>query len=81
MADEGLSVRKYEVRARFVAGAVEWTFALQTDDGGKHEIHIQDGEEIPLLLEICKRDWTVFYDPKSHTFRSGWNTPGNVVKH
>ena len=81
MAEAGLAVRKYEVRAQFEEGVVRWTFALQTEDGGKYEIDVRDGEEVPILMDLCKRDWTVFYDPQSKTFRTGWNTPGNAMKH
>lgn len=82
MATEaGQPVRKYEVRARFEQDVVRWTFAFMTDDGEKHELPLRDGEEVPLLLDMCHRDWTVYFDSASKTFRTGWNTPGNKMAH
>ncbi len=71
-----IGVKRYQFAASFSDGVVSWTFFVQTEDGETHAIPIRDGEEVPLLNEICRRDATIYYDPKSGTLRTGWNAPG-----
>jgi hypothetical protein len=72
----GRPVKRYQVAARLRDGLVEWSFALETDDGERYVLPIRDGEEIPVLRDLCRRDPTVYFDPNSSTLRSGWNLPG-----
>jgi hypothetical protein len=73
----GLNVDKYQITATFRGGVVEWHFAIETEDGQQHELPVRDGEEIPILLEIVKRDATLHYDPRSCSLSTGWNNPGS----
>ncbi|MFH1748975.1 MAG: hypothetical protein ABIG44_18240 [Planctomycetota bacterium] len=73
----GLHVNKYQVAARVADGLVEWRFAVETEDGQQHELSIRDGEEIPVLLDIVRRDTTVHYDPVNGALSTGWNNPGH----
>ena len=73
----GKAVKKYEVTAAFREGVVTWTFGIMTDDGQKHYWDVRDGEEIPILMELCRRDWSVFYNPETKQLSSGWNIPGS----
>jgi hypothetical protein len=75
--EPGLRVNKYQVTATFRAGIAEWRFAVETEDGQRHEWPVRDGEEIPVLLEIMRRDATVYYDPRTCTLTTGWNDPGS----
>jgi hypothetical protein len=72
-----LHVDKYLVTATFRSGIVEWRFRVQTEDGREHEVLVRDGEEIPILLDIVRRDATVFYDEQTHSLGTGWNSPGS----
>jgi hypothetical protein len=73
----GKSVSKYEVAASFQDGVLTWTFGVMTEDGVKHSWDVRDGEEIPILMELCRRDWTIYYNPETKRLSSGWNTPGS----
>ncbi len=70
------SVKRYQFAASFSDGVVAWTFFVQTEDGETHAIPIRDGEEIPLLVQICRSDATIYFDPKTRTLRTGWSSPG-----
>jgi len=72
----GRPVRRYQISARFRNGLVEWSFAVETEDGERYVIGIRDGEEIPVLRELCRCDPTIYFDPQTSTLRSGWNLPG-----
>lgn len=72
----GEAVMKYQIGATLKNGVVEWTFALQTEDGKQHYFPIRDAEEIPALLDMCRHDMTIYFDATTSTIRSGWNTPG-----
>jgi len=74
--DGGSPVQKYQVTAAFKNGVVEWSFAVQTDDGERYSMPVRDGEEIPVLLDLLRRDKTVYFDVKTQSLRTGWNTPG-----
>ena len=73
----GEPVAKYRFSASFRDGIADWTFSLVTEAGQTHDVPIRDGDEIPLLLQMCRQDMTVFFDPKTLTFCTGWNTPGS----
>ncbi len=73
----GLIVDKYQVVAAFRGGVVEWHFAVQTEDGRSHEVAVRDGEEIPVLLDIVRKDATVRYDPQTCSLSTGWNKLGS----
>lgn len=70
------AVRKYQVAATFKNAVVEWTFAVETEEGEKHFLPVRDAEEIPVLVDLCRNDPTVYFDEKTCTIRSGWNSPG-----
>ena len=72
----GSAIKRYQVGAKFHDGVVEWHFCVETEAGGKHFVQIRHGEEIPVLLDLCRHDRTVYYDDKQRTLRSGWNVPG-----
>lgn len=77
MLKSGEAVKKYQIGATIKNGVIEWTFALQTEDGGQHVFPIRDAEEIPTLLDMCRRDTTIYFDAMTGTIRSGWNSPGH----
>lgn len=70
------AVDKYEITAKFTEGSVAWTFCMLLEDGSKHSVDIKDGEEVPILMDICRRDWTVYFDAATKTFSTGLNRPG-----
>lgn len=72
----GHAIQSYQFGASFRDGVVEWAFALKTDDGKQHVLRIRDGEEVPVLHALVRGDSTVYFDAKSQTLRTGWNTPG-----
>jgi hypothetical protein len=74
--ETGLPVTRYQFLASFADGVVEWTLCLETDDGKRHSIRLRDGEEVPILLELCRRDKSLYYDDKFGALRTGWNFPG-----
>jgi hypothetical protein len=63
-ADAGQAVKKYEVTATFRDGVVSWTFGIMTADGKTYRLDVRDAEEIPQLMDVCRRDWTIFFDPE-----------------
>lgn len=69
-------VKKYEIVAAFRDGTVTWNFNVMTDDGAKHAVEVRDGAEIPILLDLCRRDWTIYFDTAEQSLSSGWNLPG-----
>ena len=71
-------VNKYQVTAKFREGVVEWAFLLETDAGEHYTLPVRDGEEIPVLLDICRRDPTMYFDPRTQTLSTGWNDPGGT---
>jgi len=75
---KGQAVRKYQVAATFSNDVVEWSFAIQTEDAQEHVLKVRDGEEIPTLVDLCRRDLSIYYDPQTRTLRSGWNAPGRT---
>ncbi|MEP0847674.1 MAG: hypothetical protein HRF50_12765 [Phycisphaerae bacterium] len=77
----GQAVRRYQVAATMRDGVVEWSLWLETDDGQKHALRIRDGEEIPVLVDLLRRDKTVYYDAAALTLRSGWSAPGLADSH
>ena len=62
MMDGGKLVSKYQFAAALGDGVVDWSFAVQTDDGRTHTLPIRDGEEVPILQDMCRGDLSVFYD-------------------
>ncbi len=72
-----LHVNKYAVAATFMDRVVGWKFIVETDDGARHEFPLRDGEEVPVLLDLCRHDETLFYDPASKTLSTGLNNPGD----
>ncbi|MBU0641055.1 MAG: hypothetical protein KKB50_19505 [Planctomycetes bacterium] len=74
--DPGRHVDKYQVAAKFRQNVVEWTFAVETEDGQQHQLAIVDVASIPVLLELVQKDETVFFDPEARTLSTGWNDPG-----
>ena len=71
-------VDKYQVTATFREGVVEWAFLLETDGGEHYTLPVRDGEEIPVLLDICRRDPTIYFDQHTQTLSTGWNDPGGT---
>lgn len=52
---------------------------LETEDGERFATPIKDGEEAPILLDICRADASLFYDPQTQILSTGWNDPGRRV--
>jgi hypothetical protein len=75
--EHGVAVNKYQVTARFREGIVEWALSLELENGEKHEIVIKDGSEIPVLLDMARRDATIYFDPQRQRLSTGWNDPGS----
>lgn len=76
MADRGEPINKYAVHATFKQGSVTWVFSVETAGGDKHQIEVLDGAEIPILLDLVRRDKTVYFDGATRTLSTGWNDPG-----
>lgn len=76
--DGPILVHKYQVVARFRENRVDWSLMLETSDGQKHVVPVCDGAELPVILDVVRRDRTIFYDAKSRSLTSGWNDPGDV---
>lgn len=76
MAELGLIVNKYAVSATIRASSVAWKYRVEVEGGEHYDLDIQDGAEIPLLLEIFRSDNTVYFDPATRTLSTGWNDPG-----
>ena len=72
----GRRVGKYQLTASFHQGLVAWTLTLETDGGERFALPIKDGEEVPILLDICQADASLFYDAETRTLSTGWNDPG-----
>lgn len=70
-------IHKYQVVARFRDNRVDWSLLIETTDNQKHIVPVCDGAELPVLLDLVRRDRTVFFDPKSRTLSTGWNDPGD----
>jgi hypothetical protein len=79
--DRDLHIDKYQVFARFRDGVIEWSLALQTENGEHYTLQVRDGEEIPILLDICRRDRQAYFDPATRTLRTGWNPLGSDTEH
>jgi len=75
--DAGQHVNKYQVTATFRGDVVKWRFVVETEDGEQHELPVRDGEEIPILLDLVRRDETVSFDPRTRLLSTGWNNPGS----
>lgn len=74
--DAGLPVVRYQIAARFRDSVVEWSFSVETRDGVVHRFPIRDGEEVPVLSDLCRKDKSVYFDPQTATLWTGWNYPG-----
>lgn len=75
MSELGEFVNKYAVSARLEGKGVVWQFRIETERG-RHELDIADGAEVPILLDLVRKDRSVFYNPESRTLSTGWNDPG-----
>lgn len=73
---EGRTISRYQVLASFRDGIVTWRMAFETDDNKQHLLDVRDGEEIPVLVDLCRKDHTIFFDAESAEFRTGWNAVG-----
>lgn len=73
---EPAQIKRYQISARFEDGAVIWAFELEVG-GKKIALDVRDGAQIPILLDICRRDWTVFFDEQTRTLTTGWSLPGS----
>lgn len=78
MMDGGKAVQKYQFAATLRDGVVEWHLGLSLDSGERVVVPIRDGEEVPILMQLCRSDLSVYYDVSTRTLRSGWNTPGQA---
>ncbi|MBL8877506.1 MAG: hypothetical protein JNG88_00175 [Phycisphaerales bacterium] len=76
--DGPILVHKYQVVARFRENRVDWNLMLETSDGQKHVVPVCDGAELPIILDVVRRDRTIFFDAKSCSLSSGWNDPGDI---
>jgi hypothetical protein len=76
--DIGKPITRYQVYATIIEGVVEWTFAIETEGGERHNLQLRDGEEVPLLLDLCRNDRTMYFDKSSNVLRTGWNLPGRT---
>ena len=74
--DDFRPIGKYEVTAAFREGVVEWSLGLQTDDGKKHNVRVRDGEELPILIDLLRRDKTVYFSASQSTIRTGMDAVG-----
>ncbi|MFO0837874.1 MAG: hypothetical protein U1D55_05060 [Phycisphaerae bacterium] len=70
-------VNKYQVSATFQDRLVSWKFVVETDDGARHEFALRDGEEVPILLDLCRHDDSLFFDKATQTLSTGMNDPGD----
>lgn len=69
-------VRRYQVTTVIGERALQWTFAVELDNGARHEMNIVDAAEIPLLLDLLRRDAAIYFDARSRTLSTGWTEPG-----
>ncbi|MFN0138206.1 MAG: hypothetical protein ACKVS9_19040 [Phycisphaerae bacterium] len=75
--DDFRPLAKYEIAALFREGVVEWALTLQTDDAKRHVMRVRDGEEVPLLLDLLRKDTTLYFSPSTATLRTGLNSLGS----
>lgn len=73
---ESRHVEKFQVQAVVRGGVIEWRLALGLEGGERVELPIRDGEEVPLLLDLLRRDQAVHYDPQTGQVSTGWSAPG-----
>lgn len=76
--ENGNYVHKYRFSATVQPDYVSWKLSLQLDTGEHVEVPIRAGEEIPLLLELCRRDRSLFWNAQTRTLTTGWNDPGDI---
>lgn len=76
----GVSVERYQFLARIHDGVVEWSVGFETQGGTQHVLPLKDGEEVPVLADLLRRDPTMYYDAESGTLRTGWNATGDGLK-
>ncbi len=55
-------VIKYRVVAHLHAGIVEWTFGVELENGQRHDLLVKDGSDIPILLDLARREKALAYD-------------------
>lgn len=69
-------VEKYQFVAAIRETTVDWSLGIEVEGGERYLLPITDGAEVPILLDLFRRDPTVFYDPKNRRVSTGWNKPG-----
>ncbi|MBK8913491.1 MAG: hypothetical protein IPM64_02630 [Phycisphaerales bacterium] len=69
-------VDKYQFVATLRETTVDWSLSLELEGGQKHTIAITDGAEVPLLLDLLRKDPSIYFDPKNRRLSTGWNSPG-----
>jgi hypothetical protein len=74
--DRGRRISKYQFAASFHDGLVAWSLTLELENGEQVLLSIEDGEEVPILLDVCRKEAHAFYDPATRTLNTGWNEPG-----
>ena len=72
----GRRVSEYQLAASFRDGLVAWSLTLELDNGEQSVLPIENGQEVPVLLEICRRHASLSYDPASKTLDTGLEEPG-----
>lgn len=76
--DGGKAIQKYQFAATVKDGLIEWSLGLSLEGGERVVLPIREGEEIPILMQLCRGDLSIYYDPSTRTIRSGWNSPGQA---
>ncbi|MCG3127710.1 MAG: hypothetical protein CHACPFDD_02578 [Phycisphaerae bacterium] len=76
MSEHGLTVKRYSVAASFARSTVNWMLVIETDGGERHTIEVVDGAEVQLMLDVLRKDKTMYYDPRTRSLSTGWNAPG-----
>jgi hypothetical protein len=71
-------INKYQLSASIGERAFQWRFSVELDNGERHELKIADAAEIPLLLDLLRKDPAVYFDANTHTLCTGWNDPGKT---
>lgn len=69
-------VEKYQFLAYLRETSVDWSLSLELEGGERVALPIADGAEVPLLLDLLRRDPTVFFDARNRRLSTGWNRPG-----
>lgn len=69
-------VDKYQFVATLRETTVDWSLSLELEGGQKHTIPITDGAEVPLLLDLLRKDPSIYFDAKNRRLSTGWNSPG-----